>query len=116
MSFHIILLDHQRVTITLSFKVVDLTLGNNSLGRFASESLAWKKWPNFLHNRYVEEAKSYAQPGLVTEKKAFFEAYFNKHAAQKLAAVLLKQQKANTTATCHKSDVEERVYGINHAT
>nr|GEX22981.1 ribonuclease H-like domain-containing protein [Tanacetum cinerariifolium] len=28
-SFHIILLDHQRVTITLSSKVVDLILGNN---------------------------------------------------------------------------------------
>nr|GEV87073.1 hypothetical protein [Tanacetum cinerariifolium] len=115
-SFHIFLLDHQRVTITLSFKVVDPTLGNNSLGMFASESLAWKKWPNFPHNRYVEEAKSYAQPGSVTEKKAFFEAYFNKLVAQKLTAVLLEQQKANTAATCHKSDVEERVYGTDHAT
>nr|GEV87072.1 TPX2 domain-containing protein [Tanacetum cinerariifolium] len=65
---------------------------------------------------YVEEAKSYAQPGLVTKKKAFFEAYFNKLAAQKPVAVLLEQQKANTAATCHKSDVKERVYGINHAT
>ncbi|GJY73339.1 WVD2-like protein 7 [Tanacetum coccineum] len=101
-----------------------LKAGNNlhglgdsvSLGRFASESLAWEKWSNFPHNRYVEEAKNYAQPGSVAEKKAFFEAYFNKVAAQKPAAVLLEQKKANAAATCHKSDVEERAYGTNHAT
>ncbi|GJR85127.1 hypothetical protein Tco_0209138 [Tanacetum coccineum] len=87
-----------------------------SLGRFASESLAWEKWSNFPHNRYLEEAKSYAQPGLVAEKKAFFEAYFNKAAAQKPATALLEQEKANAAATCYKSDVEERAYGTNHAT
>nr|GEW59382.1 protein WVD2-like 7 [Tanacetum cinerariifolium] len=32
------------------------------LGRFASKSLAFKKWSDFPHKRYVEEAKSYAQP------------------------------------------------------
>nr|GEU88070.1 hypothetical protein [Tanacetum cinerariifolium] len=73
----------------LRSEVVDLTLGNISLGRFSCS---------------------------VTKKKAFFKAYFNKLAAQKPAATLLEQQKANTAATCHKSDVEERVYGINHAT
>ncbi|GJV32458.1 hypothetical protein Tco_1392858 [Tanacetum coccineum] len=100
------------------------TSGNNlhglgdsvSLRRFASESLAWEKWSNFPHNRYVEEAKSYAQPGSVAEKKAFFEAYFNKAAAQKPATALLEQEKANAAATCHKSDVKERAYGTNHAT
>nr|GEZ23543.1 Gag-Pol polyprotein [Tanacetum cinerariifolium] len=59
---------------------------------------------------YVKEAKSYPQPGSVMEKKAFFEAYCNKVDAQKPAATLLEQQKANAAATCHKSDVEERVY------
>ncbi|GJV10978.1 hypothetical protein Tco_1352519 [Tanacetum coccineum] len=91
-----------------------------SLGRFASESLAWEKWSSFPHNRYVEEAKSYAQLGSVAEKKAFFETYFNKVAAQKPAAAAtaasLEQEKANAAASCHKSDVEERVYGTNHAT
>ncbi|GKF38385.1 hypothetical protein Tco_0118446, partial [Tanacetum coccineum] len=29
---------------------------------------------------------------------------------------MLVQEKANTAATCHKSDVEERAYGTNHAT
>ncbi|PWA59130.1 TPX2 domain-containing protein [Artemisia annua] len=89
-----------------------------SLGRFASESLAWEKWSNFPHKRYVEEAKSYAQPGSVAEKKAFFEAHYKKVAAQKAAAAaaaaLLEQEKANAAASCHKSDVEERVCGTDH--
>nr|GEU94207.1 hypothetical protein [Tanacetum cinerariifolium] len=89
-----------------------------SLGRFASESLAWEKWSNFPHKRYVEEAKSYAQPGSVAEKKAFFEAHYKKVAAQKAAAAaaaaLLEQEKANAAATCHKFDVEERVSGTDH--
>ncbi|GKA88034.1 WVD2-like protein 7 [Tanacetum coccineum] len=89
-----------------------------SLGRFASESLAWEKWSNFPHKRYVEEAKSYAQPGSVAEKKAFFEAHYKKVAAQKAAAAaaaaLLEQEKANAAATCRKFDVEERVSGTDH--
>ncbi|GJV49095.1 WVD2-like protein 7 [Tanacetum coccineum] len=48
------------------------------------------------------------------------ETYFNKVAAQKPAAAAtaasLEQEKANAAASCHKSDVEERVYGTNHAT
>nr|GEU88072.1 TPX2 domain-containing protein [Tanacetum cinerariifolium] len=70
----------------------------------------------FHYPLYVKEAKSYPQPGSVVEKKAFFEAYCNKVDAQKPAAALLEQQKANAAATCHKSNVEERVYGTNHAT
>ncbi|GKB90773.1 hypothetical protein Tco_0963045 [Tanacetum coccineum] len=31
-------------------------------------------------------------------------------------AASLEQEKANAAASCHKSDVEERVYGTNHAT
>ncbi|KAK1432717.1 hypothetical protein QVD17_09615 [Tagetes erecta] len=57
-----------------------------SFGRFTSESLAWEKWSAFSNKRYVEEAKSYAQPGSVAQKKAFFEAHYKKVAAQKAAA------------------------------
>nr|XP_043617468.1 protein WVD2-like 4 isoform X2 [Erigeron canadensis] len=82
-----------------------------SFGRFTTESLAWDKWSNFPHKRYVEEAKSYAQPGSVAEKKAFFEAHYKKVAAQKAAAAaaaaLLEQEKA-------KIQVEERVCATNH--
>ncbi|KAG6412783.1 hypothetical protein SASPL_125471 [Salvia splendens] len=57
-----------------------------SFGRFVSEPLSWDKWSTFPHKKYVEEAASYAQPGSVAEKKAFFEAHYKKIAAQKAAA------------------------------
>ena len=57
-----------------------------SFGRFVSEPLSWDKWSSFPHKKYVEEAASYAQPGSVAEKKAFFEAHYKKIAAQKAAA------------------------------
>ncbi|KAI3725968.1 hypothetical protein L1987_65765 [Smallanthus sonchifolius] len=80
-----------------------------SFGRFTSESLAWDKWSAFSHKRYVEEAKSYAQPGSVAQKKAFFEAHYKKVAAQKAAAAAAaaEQEKA-------KSQIEERVCDSNH--
>ncbi|KAK9272262.1 hypothetical protein L1049_002633 [Liquidambar formosana] len=64
-----------------------------SFGRFVSESLAWEKWSSFSHNRYVEEAEKYAQPGSVAQKKAFFEAHYKRLAAKK-AEALLEQAKA----------------------
>ncbi|KAL1553336.1 protein WVD2-like 7 [Salvia divinorum] len=57
-----------------------------SFGRFVSEPLSLDKWSTFPHKKYVEEAASYAQPGSVAEKKAFFEAHYKKIAAQKAAA------------------------------
>nr|GEV81460.1 hypothetical protein [Tanacetum cinerariifolium] len=65
------------------------------------------------------DAKSYAQPGFVAEKKAFFEAHYKNVIAQQAAApaaeaALLQQEEANAAATCHKSDVEERVHGTDH--
>ncbi|KAI3670103.1 hypothetical protein L6452_41733 [Arctium lappa] len=89
-----------------------------SFGRFTSESLAWEKWSAFSNKRYVEEAKSYAQPGSVAQKKAFFEAHYKRVAAQKAAAAaaLLEQETATATATAGnpESQVEERVCGTNH--
>ncbi|EPS70498.1 hypothetical protein M569_04272, partial [Genlisea aurea] len=59
-----------------------------SFGRFMSEPLGkgWEKWSSFsTHRKYVEEAESYAQPGSVAQKKAFFEAHFKRIAAQRAA-------------------------------
>ncbi|XP_052189785.1 protein WVD2-like 7 [Diospyros lotus] len=64
-----------------------------SFGRFMSEPLAWEKWSTFSHKRYVEEARSYARPGSVAQKKAFFEAHYKSIAARKAAAA------ATTTET-----------------
>ncbi|XP_076942618.1 uncharacterized protein LOC143612544 [Bidens hawaiensis] len=78
-----------------------------SFGRFASESLAWDKWSAFPHRRYVEEAKSYAQPGSVAQKKAFFEAHYKKVAPQKAAAAAAAAAAAEQEKA--KSQIEERV-------
>ncbi|XP_059670025.1 protein WVD2-like 7 isoform X2 [Cornus florida] len=69
-----------------------------SFGRFVTESLAWEKWSTFSHNRYVEEAERYAQPGSVAQKKAFFEAHYKRIAAQKAAALLEQANAANNNA------------------
>ncbi|KVH92822.1 hypothetical protein Ccrd_005122 [Cynara cardunculus var. scolymus] len=86
-----------------------------SFGRFTSESLAWEKWSAFSHKRYVEEAKSYAQPGSVAQKKAFFEAHYKRVAAQKAAAAAALLEQETATASSPKSQVEERVCGTKHA-
>ncbi|KAL3526346.1 hypothetical protein ACH5RR_011002 [Cinchona calisaya] len=72
-----------------------------SFGRFMSESLAWEKWSTFSHNRYVEEAERYAQPGSVAQKKAFFEAHYKRIAAKKAAALL---EQANSPAAAEEPD------------
>ncbi|KAA8530148.1 hypothetical protein F0562_004857 [Nyssa sinensis] len=75
-----------------------IALGESiSFGRFMSESLAWEKWSTFSHNRYVEEAERYAQPGSVAQKKAFFEAHYKRIAAKKAAALLEQANATNTT-------------------
>ncbi|TKY58871.1 hypothetical protein E2542_SST15943 [Spatholobus suberectus] len=68
-----------------------------SFGRFMSESMAWEKWSSFSHNRYVEEAERFTQPGSVAQKKAFFEAHYKKLAAQKAAALLEQANSASQT-------------------
>ncbi|KAJ4902518.1 protein WVD2-like 7 [Raphanus sativus] len=44
-----------------------------SFGRFTTENLEWGKWSSFSHNKYVDEAEKYSQPGSVAQKKAFFD-------------------------------------------
>ncbi|VFQ73513.1 unnamed protein product [Cuscuta campestris] len=83
-----------------------------SFGRFMSESLAWEKWSAFAHNnsgsnKYVEEAESYARPGSVAQKKAFFEAHYKRIAAKKAAAAALALEQANACAAAG-GDEEER--------
>ncbi|KAI3818099.1 hypothetical protein L1987_11902 [Smallanthus sonchifolius] len=56
-----------------------------SFGRFMTESLDWEKWSSFSHNRTREDVQKYSRPGAVAEKKAFFEAYFNKFPSKKSA-------------------------------
>ncbi|XP_047947891.1 uncharacterized protein LOC125193963 [Salvia hispanica] len=69
-----------------------------SFGRFTADSLSWERWSTFPHKKYVEEAESYAKPGSVAQKKAFFEAHYKRIAAQRAAAAaLLEQENAAST-------------------
>ncbi|XP_068653362.1 uncharacterized protein [Aristolochia californica] len=52
--------------------------GSISFGRFAVESLSWEKWSVFSHNRCKEELEKFRAPGLVAQKKAYFEEYYRK--------------------------------------
>lgn len=76
-----------------------------------SESLAWEKWSTFSHNRYVEEAERFSQPGSVAQKKAFFEAHYKKLAARKAAeaaaaAALVEQANAASENGASESEPE----------
>uniref|UniRef100_A0A0A9BKA2 TPX2 C-terminal domain-containing protein n=1 Tax=Arundo donax TaxID=35708 RepID=A0A0A9BKA2_ARUDO len=52
--------------------------GSVSFGRFAAESLSWEKRSVFAHNRRQEELSKLTAPGLVAQKKAFFEEYYKR--------------------------------------
>ncbi|KAI7748721.1 hypothetical protein M8C21_022261 [Ambrosia artemisiifolia] len=56
-----------------------------SFGRFMTEPLDWERWSSFSHNRIQEDVQKHSRPGAVAEKKAFFEAYFNRFASKKSA-------------------------------
>lgn len=55
-----------------------LNHGSVSFGRFAAESLSWEKRSVFDHNRRQEELRKLTAPGLVAQKKAFFEEYYKR--------------------------------------
>ncbi|KAJ0433182.1 hypothetical protein HanRHA438_Chr17g0809911 [Helianthus annuus] len=84
--------------------------GCYSTVEFMSDSSGCEKWSNVSKKCYVEEAKSYTQPGSVAEKKAFFDAYYKKIAAQKAAAAaLLEQEKAAAAAAAAAAAEAQRV-------
>ncbi|KAI7741711.1 hypothetical protein M8C21_026511 [Ambrosia artemisiifolia] len=56
-----------------------------SFGRFMTEPLDWERWSSFSHNRIQEDVQKHSRPGAVAEKKAFFEAYFNRFSSKKSA-------------------------------
>ncbi|KAL9660712.1 hypothetical protein QQ045_025529 [Rhodiola kirilowii] len=67
-----------------------------SFGRFATETLAWDKWSTFSNKRYVEEAAKHSHPGLVANKKAFFEAYYKKKALLEQESAVNSTQELDT--------------------
>ncbi|XP_028100572.1 uncharacterized protein LOC114299917 isoform X5 [Camellia sinensis] len=73
-----------------------------SFRRFMLESLACEKWSCFSNNQYLEEAKKSSKPGLVAQRKAYFEALYNRNGAKKPAALLEEQN-----AACNEPNVME---------
>ncbi|KAI9383553.1 hypothetical protein POPTR_013G101300v4 [Populus trichocarpa] len=61
-----------------------LDCGSISFGRYTADTLAWEKYSVFSHNRCQEELeKFFKAPGLVAQKKAYFEEYYKKIRAMK---------------------------------
>ncbi|KAJ9563897.1 hypothetical protein OSB04_009057 [Centaurea solstitialis] len=65
-----------------------------SFGRFMTEPLDWERWSTFSHNRTLEDVQKHSRPGVVAEKKAFFEAHYKKIAAKKATKSPKKENKA----------------------
>uniref|UniRef100_A0A0E0NGF7 TPX2 C-terminal domain-containing protein n=1 Tax=Oryza rufipogon TaxID=4529 RepID=A0A0E0NGF7_ORYRU len=82
--------DHHAQT-DASVQQMVLDHGSVSFGRFAAESLSWEKRSVFDHNRRQEELSNLTMPGLVAQKKAFFEEYY------KRARLLKAQEEVNQT-------------------
>lgn len=94
--------------------------GSISFGRFAVETLEWEKRSVFSHNRYQEELENFKAPGIVAQKKAYFEEYYRKiRAAKKLQSeeqeislsdpgedkVSCTSQVQNSTEICNSNEV-----------
>ncbi|RLN09646.1 uncharacterized protein C2845_PM11G08080 [Panicum miliaceum] len=95
-----------------SLQQMVLNHGSVSFGRFAAESLSWEKRSVFEHNRRQEELSKLKAPGLVAQKKAFFEEYYER-ARQLKAQGAMHQTEAtmeerNDDSTLgHSSQVDE---------
>ncbi|CAL5331596.1 unnamed protein product [Camellia sinensis] len=75
-----------------------------SFRRFMLESLACEKWSCFSNNQYMVEAKKSSKPGLVAQRKAYFEALYKRNGAKKPAALLEEQ-----SAACNEPNVMEEI-------
>ncbi|GAY62496.1 hypothetical protein CUMW_218250 [Citrus unshiu] len=66
----------------LEFESVSLSSildqGSVSFGKYSTEALAWEKRSVFPHDRFQEELDKFKNPGLVAQKKAYFEEYYKK--------------------------------------
>ncbi|XP_073099762.1 uncharacterized protein [Elaeis guineensis] len=70
--------DSQEVSISQM-----LDHGSISFGRFAVESLSWERRSVFTCDRRQEELEKFRAPGLVAQKKAYFEEYYQRIRAMK---------------------------------
>ncbi|KAJ7982720.1 Protein WVD2-like 7 [Quillaja saponaria] len=88
--------DHQHPEDVSTSEILDH--GSISFGRFAAESLAWERRSAFSHNRCQEELDKFRAPGLVAQKKAYFEEFFKKARAMK--TLQAEQQETSQCQPC----------------
>ncbi|CAA7396534.1 unnamed protein product [Spirodela intermedia] len=84
--------------------------GSVSFGRYGVESLAWEKRSAFIHDGRKEELEKLKSPGLVAEKKAFFEEYYKRIRAMK--ALQVSDQAEPTTDSGGDDNVGYRNDGV----
>ncbi|KAM7250878.1 hypothetical protein ACFE04_022761 [Oxalis oulophora] len=58
-----------------------------SFGKFENDLLAWEKWSCFSPNKHLEDVEKCKTLGSVAQKKAYFEAHYQKIAAKKIELV-----------------------------
>ncbi|XP_017230777.1 protein WVD2-like 7 isoform X2 [Daucus carota subsp. sativus] len=95
--------------------------GSISFGRFAAETLDWEKRSVFSNNRYQDELEKFKAPGIVAQKKAYFEEYYRKIRAAKKSQTEEQEisqpdpcedklsctsQAQNTAEICNSNDVK----------
>lgn len=76
-----------------------------SFGRYAAEPLAWEKWSVFSHNRCQEELEKFKAPGLVAQKKAYFEEYYRRIRALKAAEAEVQKQETTHHPEPYQDDL-----------
>ncbi|KAJ6422206.1 hypothetical protein OIU84_027202 [Salix udensis] len=73
-----------------------------SFGRYASDTLAWEKYSAFSHNRCQEELEKFKAPGLVAQKKAYFEEYY-----KKIRVMKASKEEIKPSNTCQEESVAD---------
>nr|XP_018627261.1 protein WVD2-like 7 isoform X3 [Nicotiana tomentosiformis] len=63
-----------------------------SFGKYENDALSWEKWSSFSPNKYLEEVDKCKTLGSVAQKKAYFEAHYQKIAAQKMEQIEQEKQ------------------------
>ncbi|KAF3337813.1 hypothetical protein FCM35_KLT18400 [Carex littledalei] len=76
--------------------------GSISFGRYAIEPLSWEKYSVFNHDTCQEELGKLTYPGLVAQKKAYFEEYYKKIRALKA----MEEEKSTEIENTHETLIE----------
>ncbi|XWS24705.1 hypothetical protein CRYUN_Cryun27aG0006200 [Craigia yunnanensis] len=83
--------------------------GSICFGRYAGDSIAWEKRSVFTHNRCQEELEKFKAPGLVAQKKAYFEEYYKNVRAMK--ALSAHQQETSQSGPSQETQENTTLIG-----